>query len=402
MFWLLGKITVEKTMAVSICVALCFQRLSMAAGSTFWGISIACFLYLLYKSYRKNDLKNRIVNFKLYYKIIGFMLVCYIPSVVFSVDIQTSAKAFAEMWIYRLIPFYMVTLFLHDKKWLRNIVAAFIVATSIDCLVAGVQVAFLHEWRGWGFGGHSLNLASLLCIMVPIFSVIVFDDKFSKRAKQLAAFALLCAAVGLIAGKSRGAWLTLAIIMPMVSFRYVMKSKKAMAVCLTILMLIGIGFAYSPKYQKRLVSITNTTTNTSNADRIRIWRSCVRMISDYPVTGVGLGNFREVYRFGGYRTKDTVQNLPHSHNNIMQLWTETGTVGIIGFLTMSLFILFSNFKIWLQSKDPYSLMVWGPWLGFMIFGMFDLIIDHSAITKAWWFLLATLLVMRTDEMGKKE
>ena len=38
-------------------------------------------------------------------------------------------------------------------------------------------------------------------------------------------------------------------------------------------------------------------------------------------------------------------------------------------------------------------MIWGPWLGFMIFGMFDLIIDHSAITKVWWFMFGALLVL---------
>ena len=54
------------------------------------------------------------------------------------------------------------------------------------------------------------------------------------------------------------------------------------------------------------------------------------MISDYPITGVGLGNFNKVYN-SGYRLKETVQDLPHSHNNILQIWVETGTIGVIGF-----------------------------------------------------------------------
>ena len=120
---------VEKAMAICITIALCFQRLSMAAGSVFWGISIACFLFLLYQSYKLGHLRDRIDGFACYYKVIGFMMLCFIPSVILSVDIKTSAKAFAEMWIYRLMPFFMVTLFVNNKRWLKNIYVAFIVAT---------------------------------------------------------------------------------------------------------------------------------------------------------------------------------------------------------------------------------------------------------------------------------
>lgn len=385
-------IKVEKTMAICIAIALCFQRLSMAAGSIFWGISIACFLFFIYQSYKVGDLKTRAKGFEPYYKVIGFMLLCFIPSVIFSVDVKTSAKAFVEMWVYRLMPFFMVTLFIKNKKWLQNIFIAFVIATCIDCLVAGYQVYFMKEWRGWGFGGHSLNLASLLSIMTPMYAVIMFDDTFYKKMKQLCTVALVCCVVGLIAGKSRGAWLTLGIILPLVSCYYLAKSKKSLVICLVIVLAVGAGFASSKQYKKRLLSIGNTTTDVSNADRIRVWQSCFKMISDYPIYGVGLGNFKKIYNGNGYRLKSTVQDLAHSHNNYLQLWSEGGTIGFIGFMVMSLFILLRNFRLWWKTKSPYYLMIWGPWLGFMIFGMFDLIIDHSAITKAWWFLLGMMLV----------
>lgn len=386
-------VKVKTTMAVCIAVALCFQRLSMAMGSIFWGISIACFLFLLYKSCRAGELREIARGFESYYKVIALMLLCFIPSVVFSVDVKTSAKAFVEMWVYRLMPFFMVTLFIENKKWLKNIFMVFVITTCLDCLVAAYQVYGMHVSRGWGLGGHTLNLASLLSIMTPMYAVILFDDAFSKKLKHLCTVALVCCVLGLIAGKSRGAWLTLGIILPLVSAYYVVKSKKAMVICLIIVLAIGAGFASSKQYRQRLVSIGNVTTDVSNADRIRVWKSCFNMISDYPVTGVGLGNFREVYNKGHYRLKTTVQDLPHSHNNYLQLWSEGGTVGFIGFMAMSLFVLFTNLRMWLKTKSPFYLMIWGPWLGFMIFGMFDLIIDHSAITKVWWFMFGALLVL---------
>ena len=69
---------------------------------------------------------------------------------------------------------------------------------------------------------------------------------------------------------------------------------------------------------------------------------------------------------------------------------------------MTLYILISNFKAWLKDRSPYSLIIWSGWLSFMIFGMFDVIIDHGAITKIWWFILASMLVLRDkEEVDKK-
>lgn len=171
-------------------------------------------------------LKAKIEAYKPYYKVILLMWLCFLPTVIFAPDLKTSIKTFIEMWIYRLMPFFMVTLFLQNKKYLAKIAVAFIIATSLDSLVALAQVLLGMTSRGWGFGGHTLNLASLLCIMIPMLLIIIMDDSFSIKAKNIAKAAILCCVLGLIAGKSRGAWLTLTIVLPLVSFRYIFKSKK--------------------------------------------------------------------------------------------------------------------------------------------------------------------------------
>lgn len=387
---------IQKIMAIAIGIALCLQRLSMAIGSICWGVAIACFLYLLFDTYKMGTLKAKVEAYKPYYKVILLMWLCFLPTVIFAPVLKTSIKTFAEMWIYRLMPFFMVTLFLQNKKYLAKIAVAFIIATSLDSLVALAQVLLGMTSRGWGFGGHMLNLASLLCIMIPILLIIIMDDSFSVKAKNIAKVAILCCVLGLIAGKSRGAWLTLTIVLPLISFRYIVKSKKNIAIALAIVLMIIGAFASSQEYRQRVMSISNITTNVSNADRIRVWESAFHIIKDNPATGVGLGEFRKVYN-SGYRLKETVQDLPHSHNNIVQIWAETGTIGMFGFLYMSLYILIVNFREWRVSKSPYSLMIWGSWFGFMIFGVFDLIIDHAAITKVWWFALAMLLYLKKCE-----
>ena len=196
------------------------------------------------------------------------------------------------------MPFFMVTLFLQNKKYLAKIAVAFIIATSLDSLVALAQVLLGMTSRGWGFGGHMLNLASLLCIMIPMLLIIIMDDSFSIKAKNIAKAAILCCVLGLIAGKSRGAWLTLTIVLPLVSFRYIFKSKKNLTIALAIVLIIVGSIASSQEYRQRAMSISNITTDISNADRIRVWESAFYMIKDNPIAGVGLGEFRKVYNSG--------------------------------------------------------------------------------------------------------
>ena len=76
-------IKAEKYLTICICIAVCFQRLSMAAGSIFWGLSIAIFLYLLCKNYKNEIFANSANNYSSYYKAFAVFALCILPSVLF-------------------------------------------------------------------------------------------------------------------------------------------------------------------------------------------------------------------------------------------------------------------------------------------------------------------------------
>ena len=386
----------EKVLIVTVCLAVCVQRLSMAAGSILWGLSIAVFLYLLYKHYRQNDLNNLSENCNGYYKAFIIFAICGIPAIFSSEYFGESLHKFLEMYVYRMMPFFIITLFIKDMKWLKNIFLIFLFITGIDSIVALAQVLLNMTSRGWGFGGHTLNLASLLCVVIPILLVVLLDNRFSKKTKSICKIAILFCIIGVFAGKSRGAWLTLAIVLPLVSYSYIVKSKKAIAGALIVCLMVGSVFATSDVYRNRLVSTINITTDYSNIDRLLIWESTANMVKDYPFFGVGLDQFKKVYD-AEYKNPKHKQNLPHTHNNMVQIAAESDLVGLFGFLYLACYIFFKNFNEWRKTKNPYSLMIWGAWLGFMTFGMFDLTIDHSAITKAMWFLFGCILVFKNKD-----
>ena len=383
-------------LAWSLCFALCIQRLSMALGSISWGIAILLFLILIYKT-QKNDGKLIIgEEIRGYYTAYAICALASIPSIFVAVDISGGIKLFLEMWVYRVMPFFMVTLFIKDTNLLKKLVLVFLAVLNIDCLVALGQVVLNLAPRGWGFGGNTLHLASMLCVVIPMLLVVIWDKAFSDKEKRFALISIVCCCIGAIAGQSRGTWLTLAIVLPLLSIKYVINSSKKMfamvAVCFVI---VGI-FMSSPRLMHRVESISNVTTDRSNTCRLAVWQSGINMMMDHPVFGIGLGGFSEAYKTKYILPEDTIK-LSHAHNNLLQIGAETGLVGLLGFVYLNGYILIKTFFDWRKDYSPYSLMLLSGWLGFVIFGMFDLTIDASAVMKTLWFLLGTLLVFKNSK-----
>lgn len=387
---------VKKIMCISLTISLCVQRLSMAIGSTFLGISMVCFFYLLKTAYNNGDLRARVEPYRMYYLVFGFAILCFVPSVILSENFKDSLKLFFEMWFYRMMPFYIVTLFINNKKWLEKMFLFLLFSLSIDSLVAVGQIFLGITYRGWGFGGNSLNLASILSVIIPLVLIMILDNTVFVRLRKICLLLLACMILGILAGKSRGAWLTLSIITTILLLIYAMKNKKVVVCFLSAIICLGAFFIVSNDYKNRFLSITNVTDNTSNSARLSMWKASWNIIKDHPVVGVGLGQFGHEYQTK-YFLEKRFSHYNHCHNNVLKIWAETGTFGVIGFLTMCFYILLSNFIVWLKDRNTYSLMICSSWLSFLIFGMFDVIIDHGAITKIWWFILGTLLVMLNEK-----
>lgn len=81
----------------------------------------------------------------------------------------------------------------------------------------------------------------------------------------------------------------------------------------------------------RLVTRMAGASDSPNAlnDHLRLgmWRDTLRMITDYPLFGVGLGAFRAA--FLRYQTADLEHSVIYSHNDYLQLTAEAGVVGLV-------------------------------------------------------------------------
>ena len=382
-----------KYLAIFAALAICTVRLATAVAECAIGIALLLGIILYYKNKNSFSLSEEVTG---HIKAYGLFVLLTVPSVIFSDSPGTSAKAFLKMWVWRYVIFIIVAGFIKRRDYLVNMLMAFLAASSVECLFALVQVMnhMGRDDRGVGFSFNALPLAGILCMLLPIVLVILMDPIFEKKLKKVSAFAVMSIIIGVLCNKSRGAWLTELIVVPIATFRYLKQNKKCLAIVLVVFLGIAGFMSNTPHYVHRVQSITNITTNRSNVDRIWVWKSSYKMILDHPVTGVGLGRFNETY-LKEYRYKEERQKLTHAHNNFFQIGVESGLLGLAGFLYFAGYYLYHSLRNYRNHKNPYDILVFTTFFGYVfLFGQIDYSLGISSGIRIMWFLLAVLVQMK--------
>ncbi len=387
-----------RVLAVYVILMLFISRFNVILGEYTNKFILLCGIYLWFVGNRKFTVSSEIKGYIKAYIIFSLLV---IPSIVFSDNPQTGIEEFFHMWIWPYVPFITIILFISCRDYLVNMLSVFFLFSGVECLCALVQ-SFKYA-RGWGFTNSSiLAIADIMCMLLPIALVILMDKSFEKKLRRSAAFATIGILAGLLGSKSRGAWLTKLFVVPIAVFRYLKSSKKYLITfCLILAAFLGYMLT-NPNYVQRIYSITNTTTDHSNADRIWSWKSAKLMVKDYPVTGVGLGQFRDKYKF--YKYEEETQDLPHTHNNFVQVAVESGAIGLVGFVYFVGYYLYTSWKNYCKQINPYDLLLFTTFLGHIcIFGQIDYTLWHGAETPpVFWFVMAILLKLKeTDAQSGK-
>ena len=394
----LSQDRLTKILAVFVTCMICCTRIYIPAG---WFAShlVALFGILLWITFRNSvSISNEI---KGYIKAYGVLVFCTVPSIIFSANPSVAVNEFLNMWLWPYISFIVIVLFIRRRDYIVEMMTAYLLFSGVDGLYTSVQVIMnvTGDERGYGLGGWLLTIADIICMLLPIVLVILMDQRFEKKLRKSAAFALVGLLTGFICNKSRGAWLTALIVVPIAAFRYIKENKKFLVFFIAIVMGIFIYMVSNPKYVQRIQSITNITSDHSNADRIWTWKSAKLMIKDHPIVGVGLGQFYDNY-IHKYRYKQESQGLVHAHNNFIHIAVENGIIGLAGLLYFVGFYLYTSLQNYHKERKPYDILIFTTFLSHVcLFGQIDYTMwSWAGMQPIFWFLLALLLVLKeTDE-----
>ena len=206
----------------------------------------------------------------------------------------------------------------------------------------GERPAARHDWRSMGTfyvpSFYANYLAMVLCVALRMF---VFYEPRTLRTKLFFGFTLIAGIIAFYTTYARGPWLSFLVaiaIMGLLSVfrsRFRIKSQWALPVLLIFAVLFGI------KYHTRITDQFGAQRRVAYESRFPQFGVAKRMIKDYPLTGVGLGNYK--LHSWDYLTPEERNHYLAPvyawmvHNSYLLFTAETGYLG--GFIFICWYII---------------------------------------------------------------
>ena len=377
-----------------IAAFIIMSFVSIAVGNIFLGILTLCFFIEIYRKQVKFN-----CAYKGYFIAIGLFVITMLISAVFSGDIAYGLKRWADMWIWRFMPFIVVIFLLNnciDAKKVMLTAFVGITVTSVYAVYQGLSGLS----RANGFYGHPMTLGGWLCIFLPLLLIEFFERKLLGKYYWLAGLAFCICSAGLVFNATRGAWLAVSIVCAVLLIYYMFKNKRNLAVSIIFVVLISTVLVNNPKFMHRLDTIDDFDKYQSNTERILMWQSAWNMFKDHPILGVGLGQYKENYQQKYISPEAKEPQLSHANNNLLQMLAENGIVGFVGFAIMFGYIIFKNLIDWFRTKNIYALMLVSATVCLLLQGFTEYNVGNSAVIKIYCLVLGTCVLLSELQKDK--
>ncbi len=277
------------------------------------------------------------------------MMCGFIPSILTSVDLAESVKAFVNLSSNILIAYavYMILIESDNIGYIKLLSIVYIVV-ALSASIYGIyqtltsaSIFALFTGRAYfRLFGDANYFASYILIAIPLAMGYLFrDSRFIEKAAYAVVMFLLTTAI--IASVSRSALLTLIIIILLFMlflFRYQQGTRKIVSVGV-ILIFMGItGVLLFTDIGSKVIDLFTLSQrletvvggrDASFGQRWTILGIGWDMARTNPVVGTGFGAFEKT--FSAYQGALLTTGLERStHNTLLRIFAETGIIGLAG------------------------------------------------------------------------
>jgi O-antigen ligase len=324
-----------------------------------------------------------------------------IPAVVFlvagAISVLVSLEHVKGLGLYRAylvepIAFYFVLGHVTQNAWRARVILGGLAAGAS---VAGIAnaVVILNAIRH-----HTLNLAlpppvviyntpnAVALYLVPLIgiaaSLFLYDR--DRWVRPLSALFLAISLGATFLSLSRGGYFALAVIALILAIvnRYRWYLLPAVVV-------LGVAMSRVPAIATRMAHEFNLSDpNNTFVSRLNLWEATLRMLKDRPIFGSGLFGFArgiQPYRGGVYE-----ENLIYPHNFVLNMWTETGLLGLAAFLWLLVQTFRVSWKGWTSGPQSWRAIQLGivlAMVAIVIHGLVDVPYFKNDLALEFWTFL---------------
>ena len=295
-------------------------------------------LTALFVSFKNQEIKILFTSFKpawIWPAWLGVIVISYLVNAE-TINEEVLVDFLELRWIVTFLAAIYLVGRLKDQSKLIQIWGLILIVLNTVALVLFVND---QHWRASGVLGavmaFSHNIAPIFCLyLVYLF---LHWKSLSKNQKMLTLITVVTSGLLTLLTFTRGVWIGSFVGVMTALFIW---NKKVAAGFLTAAILLGVTLViFNPRVNARVLGKTDSETQ-SNDERIALWRANSRIIQESPFFGVGLGqnkfHLRKYFDEFGLSSK---QRVSHAHNQYLQMWAGTGTLGFLFFLAFYWLIL---------------------------------------------------------------
>jgi len=240
-------------------------------------------------------------------------------SVAFSLDAPTSLYSAKQLLLFLVVP--VVYRFARGDR-ANTVLNVTLTVGALAAVLGVMQYGMLGydtlDRRVQGSLGHWMTYSGLLLLVTVAASTRLL---FGHKDRVWPALIMPALVVAVVVTFTRSVWVgtvvAVAVVVALKDFRL------AAIVPLMAAIAVAVVIALAPAALTGRVYSVVSLKDPSNSDRLSMLRAGVRIVRDYPLTGVGLDNIKKVYRM--YRDPDSRDwSAPHLHNVPMQIAAERG------------------------------------------------------------------------------
>ena len=279
----------------------------------------------------------------------GVLLLAMLLSIIGATSLKSSLKEIVK-WVELLIVLILGTMYLKTRRQIWTLIVMMCLAAVSQSFLGFAQnylnlgpSSFVRDasLRVYGTFDQPNPFAGYINMTLPIvLSLMILGRNWTTRILSGAAVVLLGAVEYMTL--SRGGEIAIVVAILFILTVGIWGLRKLAAVggvgflCIVAAYLAGVipSHYIQPILDKLgLIKISFSSPSAADyatAERLAHWVAGINMFLTHPITGVGIGNYPDVY--SAYHITIFVNSLGHAHDYYINIAAETGVIGLAAFL----------------------------------------------------------------------
>ena len=280
---------------------------------------------------------------------VGVLLLAMLFSLIGATSLKSSLKEIVK-WVELLIVLILGTMYLRTRRQIWTLIVMMCLAAITQSFLGLAQnylnlgpSSFVRDasLRVYGTFDQPNPFAGYINMTLPIvISLLILGRNWTTRILSGMVVVLLGAVEYMTL--SRGGEIAIVVAILFILTVGIWGLRKLVAVgavgflCIIAAYLAGVipSHYIQPILNKLgLIQISFSSPSAADyatAERLAHWVAGINMFLAHPITGVGIGNYPDVY--GTYHITIFVNSLGHAHNYYINIAAETGVIGLAAFL----------------------------------------------------------------------